>query len=87
MQGLQELVSEDLFMTLTNGDLGCNTENTNVTVAFFEIYSGYVQDLLNNRNKLKVLEDGRGEIVVAGLEEFEANAPSEFLRLVEAGNK
>mmetsp|Transcript_34252 Transcript_34252/g.48677 ORF Transcript_34252/g.48677 Transcript_34252/m.48677 type:complete len:561 (+) Transcript_34252:74-1756(+) len=86
MQGLQDLVAEDLFMTLSSGDLGCTLDNTTVAVAFFEIYSGYVQDLLNNRNKLKVLEDGKGEIVVTGLEEFEAHSPAELLKLVENGN-
>lgn len=86
------MVSEDLFLLLSkehgaNVDGGCSLEDTTVTVAFFEIYGGYIQDLLNKRERLKILEDGKGEIVVSGLEEFEANDPSQFLSLVESGNQ
>jgi kinesin family protein 2/24 len=86
MQGIQEHVSEDLFLTLRSGDFACTEENTTVAVAFFEIYGGYIQDLLNDRKKLKVLEDATGEIVVNGLEEFEATNPQQFLDLVATGN-
>jgi kinesin family protein 2/24 len=88
MEGIQELVAEDLFLLLEeNQSDGCSFDNTTVSVAFFEIYGGFVQDLLNNRSRLKVLEDSKGEIVVSGLEEFEANDPSSFLAHVAAGNK
>lgn len=55
IQGTQEHVSEDLFTTLQSGDYACTDENTTVAVASFEIYEGYIQDLLNDRKKLKVL--------------------------------
>ena len=87
MQGIQTLVSEDLFTTLESCELNCTTDNTMVAIAFFEIYGGFVQDLLNERKKLKVLEDAKGEIVVNGLEEFEATDPSQFLSLVAKGNE
>jgi kinesin family protein 2/24 len=87
MEGIHSLVAQDLFETLASGDLKCKTDDTIVLVAFFEIYSGFVQDLLNDRNKLKVLEDAKGEIVVNGLEEFEATDPSQFLNLVAKGNE
>ena len=41
-----------------------------VTVSFFEIYGGRCQDLLNNRNRLIVREDGQGDVVVGDLTEI-----------------
>lgn len=91
MGGIQRMVAEDIFLLLSEEhgageDGGCTSGTTVLTVTFFEIYGGRVQDLLNNRHRLKVLEDGKGEVVVSGLEEFEANDPQELLALVEAGN-
>ena len=80
MEGIQELVARDLFRQI-------DSTTTTVSVAFFEIYGVYVQDLLHNRKKLKVLEDGKGAIVVTGLEEFEANDPSQFHALLAKGNE
>ena len=90
MQGIQRMVAEEIFSTLSDNVLEeeescCSYDNTNVSIAIFEIYGGRVQDLLNRGNRLKVLEDGRGEVVISGLEEFEASSPDEFLELVEAG--
>jgi len=92
MNGIQSMVAEDLFHLLSNDDYEyddskCTLDNTIVTVSFFEIYGGRIVDLLNNRERLKVLEDGKGEVVVSGLEEFESNDPAEFFALVDAGNK
>jgi len=89
MGGIQKMVADDVFLTLSNNsfdDTGCSLENTTCSIAIFEIYGGRIQDLLNNRNRLKVLEDGRGEVVVSGLREFEASSPREFLRLLDEGN-
>lgn len=89
MGGIQRMVAEDVFLTLSNNAFdneGCSLENTAVSVAIFEIYNGQIQDLLNGRNRLRVLEDGRGEVVVSGLEEFEATGPREFLSLVRRGH-
>lgn len=77
----------------TNTNLDTNTQNdtvqTNfqVTVSFFEIYGVRIQDLLNNRKQLKILEDGKGEVVVSGLEEFEADTADSLLDLMEQGNE
>lgn len=92
MGGIQSMVAEDLFLLLSKEhgagvEGGCNSDDTAVTITFFEIYGGRIQDLLNDRRRLKVLEDGKGEVVISGLEEFEANDPSEFFTLVDTGNK
>jgi len=55
-------------------------------VSFFEIY-GAIQDLLNEGKRLKVLEDGKGEICVTGLTESEASSAADFLELVHEGNE
>jgi len=90
MEGIEKMVAEDVFRTLANNAFdgeGCSTDDTAVSVAIFEIYGGRVQDLLNDRRRLKVLEDGRGEAVVAGLEEFCARDPAAFLALIERGQR
>jgi len=90
MGGIQAMVAQDIFMMLNdqnNENTNSSVEDTKISVAFFELYGGRVQDLLNERQRLRILEDGRGEIVVSGLEEFEANDPKEFLALVDKGNK
>ncbi|KAL7534073.1 hypothetical protein ACHAXR_005620 [Thalassiosira sp. AJA248-18] len=89
MGGIQQMVAEDILLTLSNNSFdneGCSLENTTISIAIFEIYGGRIQDLLNNRNRLKVLEDGRGEVVVSGLEEFEASSPRDFLSLIDRGH-
>ena len=92
MSGIQKMVADDIFLTLSensaknnDNEAGCSLENTACSIAIFEIYGGRIQDLLNNRNRLKVLEDGKGEVVVSGLEEFEATNPRDFLALIEKG--
>ena len=92
MGGIQQMVAEDLFHLLSeqassSDERECSLQNVNVAVTFFEIYGGRIQDLLNNRRRLKVLEDGKGEVVVAGLEEFEANDPDQLLGLIDSANR
>ena len=87
------MVADDLFLLISNehgpqvNEGGCILDETSVTVSFFEIYGGRIQDLLNKRQRLKVLEDGKGEVVVSGLKEFEANNPEGLLALIESANK
>ena len=86
MSGIQRLVAEDIFLTLSNNALkneGCSLDNTSCSIAIFEIYGGFVLDLLNNRTRLKVLEDGKGEVNITGLEEFAAKNPRDFLTMME----
>jgi kinesin family protein 2/24 len=88
MTGIQKMVADEIFSTLSDNmleDEGCSCRNTTISIAIFEIYGGRIQDLLNKRNRLKVLENGNGEVVISGLEEFEASTPGDFLALIEAG--
>ncbi|KAL7515964.1 hypothetical protein ACHAWF_000019, partial [Thalassiosira exigua] len=51
----------------------------------FEIYGGRIQDLLHGRKRLKVLEDGSGEVVVSGLGELSVSGSRELLALLDRG--
>jgi len=93
MGGIQSMVAEDLFLLISNehdsnlNQGGCTLDDTSVMVSFFEIYGGRIQDLLNKRNRLKVLEDGKGEVVITGLREIEAENAEHLLELIESANK
>ena len=82
MVGIQSLLVDDLFQLLEEGD-----GSLQVFISFFEIYGGRCQDLLNNRNRLNVREDGGGEVVVSDIEEMEAGSVDEMLGIIDLGNK
>jgi kinesin family member 2/24 len=85
MQGIQDILVEDLFLLLDE-EGGCMTADTSVMVSFFEMYGGSIQDLLNRRERLKILEDGKGEINVTGLTELPASTPEQLMSILQAGN-
>ncbi|KAL3289379.1 hypothetical protein HHI36_022811 [Cryptolaemus montrouzieri] len=61
--------------------------NLVVSSSFFEIYSGKVFDLLNNKAKLRILEDGKQQVQVVGLTELVVNSTEEVLKLIQKGNQ
>lgn len=83
MQGIQQLVANDFYPMLEEANLG----NVEVFVSSFELYSGSVLDLLNNRQKLKIQENGKGEVVVSGLSEVSAASCEELLAVLESGSQ
>lgn len=58
-----------------------------ISVSFFEIYSGKVFDLLNNKTKLRVLEDGKQVVQVVGLTEKKVEHVEEVLTFLQKGNQ
>lgn len=56
-------------------------------VSYFEIYGGRCQDLLNNRQRLNVREDGNGEVVVSDLLEVAADTAESLQNIIDAGNR
>jgi kinesin family member 2/24 len=76
MKGLQNMVVADLFASTKLGFF----------VSFYEIYGGRCFDLLNERSKLSILEDGMGNIQIHGLVEHSASSTDELLQLIEYGN-
>lgn len=55
-------------------------------MSFYEIYGGRVYDLLNNKNKLQVLEDKNQKVQIFGLEEREAKTPDDMFNIIELAN-
>jgi kinesin family protein 2/24 len=45
-----------------------------------------VFDLLNNKTKLRVLEDGKQQVQIVGLKEAEINSVDDVLKLIQHGN-
>eukprot|EP00358_Blepharisma_japonicum_P007109 CAMPEP_0202942106 /NCGR_PEP_ID=MMETSP1395-20130829/2275_1 /ASSEMBLY_ACC=CAM_ASM_000871 /TAXON_ID=5961 /ORGANISM="Blepharisma japonicum, Strain Stock R1072" /LENGTH=612 /DNA_ID=CAMNT_0049637997 /DNA_START=53 /DNA_END=1891 /DNA_ORIENTATION=- len=78
MRGLQEMVICDLDK-FGRGQLTFH-------ISFYEIYGGRCFDLLNNRAKLTILEDGNGNIQIQGLVEHPVANKDEVLQLIEYGN-
>ena len=57
-----------------------------MTASFFEIYSGKVFDLLNQKSKLRVLEDARQQVQIVGLQERPVESVDDVLKLIQMGN-
>ncbi|EHA8589582.1 kinesin-like protein KIN-13B [Cocos nucifera] len=55
-------------------------------VSFFEIYGGKLFDLLNDRRKLCMREDGKQQVCIVGLQEFRVSNVDTIKELIEKGN-
>ncbi|XP_058074390.1 kinesin-like protein KIN-13B isoform X1 [Magnolia sinica] len=55
-------------------------------VSFFEIYGGKLFDLLNDRRKLCMREDGKQQVCIVGLQEFRVSDVETIRELIEKGN-
>ncbi|XP_050218179.1 kinesin-like protein KIN-13A [Mercurialis annua] len=55
-------------------------------LSFFEIYGGKLYDLLSERKKLCMREDGRQQVCIVGLQEFEVSDVQIVKEFIERGN-
>lgn len=55
-------------------------------VSFFEIYGGKLFDLLNDRRKLCMREDGKQQVCIVGLQEYKVSNVETIRELIELGN-
>ncbi|XP_015933563.1 kinesin-like protein KIN-13B [Arachis duranensis] len=55
-------------------------------VSFFEIYGGKLFDLLNDRKKLCMREDGKQKVCIVGLQEYRVADVEQIKELIEKGN-
>ena len=61
-------------------------KNFKFFISFFEIYSGRLYDLLNNRNKVMALEDKNQKVQIYGLTEKEVFTPKDMQEIVDYAN-
>uniref|UniRef100_A0AAX7SIS5 Kinesin-like protein n=1 Tax=Astatotilapia calliptera TaxID=8154 RepID=A0AAX7SIS5_ASTCA len=83
-KGIYALAARDVFLMLKKPSY--KKLDLQVYATFFEIYSGKVFDLLNRKAKLRVLEDGKQQVQVVGLQEKEVKCTEDVLKLIEVGN-
>ncbi|XP_023800323.1 kinesin-like protein KIF2A isoform X2 [Cyanistes caeruleus] len=83
-KGIYALAARDVFLMLKKPNY--KKLELQVYATFFEIYSGKVFDLLNRKTKLRVLEDGKQQVQVVGLQEREVKCVEDVLKLIDVGN-
>ena len=81
MKGIEALAIDALYET--GKKMG---DKFDFYISFFEIYGGRLYDLLNNKNKLQVLDDKRGKVQIYGLINQLAETPEMMHRIIEAAN-
>ncbi|XP_063962664.1 kinesin-like protein KIF2A [Lytechinus pictus] len=83
-KGIYALAAADVFRHLNRPEH--KSKELAVHCSFFEIYSGKVFDLLNKKAKLRVLEDGKQQVQVVGLQERTVKNTDDVLKLIGMGN-
>ncbi|XP_060926841.1 kinesin-like protein KIF2A isoform X2 [Limanda limanda] len=83
-KGIYALAARDVFLMLKKPNY--KKLDLQVYATFFEIYSGKVFDLLNRKTKLRVLEDGKQQVQILGLQEKDVKCTEDVLKLIEVGN-
>jgi kinesin family protein 2/24 len=80
-KGIYALTARDIFKQIHGKFKG----TLEVYCTFFEIYCGKVYDLLNNKKKLRVLEDHKNQVQVVDLKEQPLNSIEDVLSLIQYG--
>ncbi|GAA0141144.1 microtubule binding motor protein [Lithospermum erythrorhizon] len=83
MQPLPLRASQDIFSLMQRT---YRNQGFQLFVSFFEIYGGKVFDLLNDRNKLFMREDGKQQVCIVGLQEYRVYNVETIKDLIEKGN-
>ena len=83
--GVYQLIARDIFLWQAKKSAEEGLDLT-VHVAYFEIYGGQIFDLLAKRERLRVLENGKGQVVVRGLAEVQVTDEDGFLGTIATGN-
>ena len=82
MKGIQNLAIDSLFEESRK----IKGKQFVFYISFFEIYGGRLYDLLNNKNKLQVLDDKKGNVHIFGLEEILTETPDDMRLIIERAN-
>ncbi|GJX09474.1 kinesin-like protein KIN-13B [Tanacetum coccineum] len=83
MQPLPLRASKDIFRLMHHH---YRNQGYQLHVSFFEIYGGKVFDLLNDRKKLCMREDGKQQVCIVGLQEYNVSNVQTIKELIERGN-
>ena len=78
MKGIETYAIDDLYEK--GGD------KFDFYISFFEIYGGRLYDLLNNKNKLQVLDDKKGKVQIYGIINQLAETPEMMHHIIDAAN-
>ncbi|KXS20169.1 kinesin-domain-containing protein [Gonapodya prolifera JEL478] len=81
--GLYVLAAKDIFTLLELPQYS----HLFAWVSFYEIYQGQLYDLLNHRKKLFAREDGKQQVCIAGLAEFDVDNVEKLMQIFEYGNQ
>ncbi|KAB1200599.1 Kinesin-13A [Morella rubra] len=83
MQPLPLEASQDILILMNHT---YRNQGFQLFVSFFEIYGGKLFDLLNDRKKLCMREDGKQQVCIVGLQEFRVSKVEMIKDLIEKGN-
>ena len=81
MKGIENLAIDDLYQE--SSKMG---DKFDFYISFFEIYGGRLFDLLNNKNKLQVLDDKKGKVQIYGLITQQVDSKEQMHKIIEAAN-
>ncbi|KAG0228206.1 Kinesin-like protein kif24 [Actinomortierella wolfii] len=81
-QGLYVLAARDIFALLKKPEY----QHLAAHIGFYEIYQGHLYDLLNRRKRLHAREDGKNNVVINGLKEYEIQNVQGLMQVFEYGN-
>ncbi|KAI9344932.1 P-loop containing nucleoside triphosphate hydrolase protein [Obelidium mucronatum] len=80
--GLYVKACRDIFKLLEKAEY----QHLAAYVGFYEIYQSQLYDLLNGRKKLHAREDGKNNVVIAGLQEYEVNSVQKIMDVFNHGS-
>ena len=81
MKGLEKEAIDDLYRESEKmGDI------FDFYISFFEIYRGVLYDLLNNKNRVEILDDKNGKVHIYGLYTQIAETPEMMHHIIDSAN-
>jgi kinesin family protein 2/24 len=80
--GLYVLAGRDIFKMLKQPQYS----QWVAVVSFYEIYQGHLYDLLGNRKRLYAREDGKQQVVIKGIQEYEVDNVERLMQIFESGH-
>ncbi|UKJ90619.2 kinesin-like protein [Theileria orientalis] len=80
--GIYEYAANDIYRIIKERGLSSQID---VVLSFFEIYSGKLYDLLQNRKPLESLDNGKNEVIIRDLSAKIVNSKDELVELMLSG--